>query len=235
MKKNRMDPGIRRSVAVWAVKQAVATMLFCVVGLLSAGRPDWDGAWAIFGVLMGYFLFTLAFLVPRNPGLYAERSGLKKGTKKWDVALSMIVAYTPLWICIVAGLDARHGWSRVLPIDVRLESFFAAVMGLAILSWAMMSNSFFAATVRIQADRGQTVVSAGPYRVVRHPGYLGSIVFYTGLAGMSGSFWSFVVVALSLVPLVIRTALEDATLQRELAGYKEYCACTKYRLIPHVW
>jgi protein-S-isoprenylcysteine O-methyltransferase Ste14 len=226
---------VRRGVAVWAVKQAVAVALFCAVGLLCAGRWDWDGAWALTGVLAAYFVFTLAFLVPGNPGLYAERSGLKKGTKKWDIALSMLVAYTPLWLCIAAGLDARHGWSRPLPIDMRLESLLASALGLGILSWAMMSNSFFAATVRIQADRGQTVVSTGPYRVIRHPGYTGSIVFYAGLAGITGSLWAFVVVAVFLIPLVIRTALEDAVLQRELPGYKDYCARTRFRLIPHIW
>jgi protein-S-isoprenylcysteine O-methyltransferase Ste14 len=226
---------IRRGVVLWAVKQAVAITLFGVAAFLSAGRTDWPGGWSLTGVLTAYFLFTLAFLVPRNPALYAERSGMKRGTKKWDLVLSMLVAYTPLYICIVAGLDMRHGWARPLSTGLWLGSFLVTALGLAVLSWAMMANTFFAATVRIQEERGHSVVSAGPYRVIRHPGYAGSIIYCAGLAGVTGSPWAFVVVAAFLVPLVVRTALEDATLRRELPGYRDYCARTRFRLVPGVW
>jgi protein-S-isoprenylcysteine O-methyltransferase Ste14 len=226
---------VRRGVVLWAVKQAVAIALFGVVAFLSAGRLDWPGGWALTGVLTAYFFFSLAFLVPLNPALYAERSGMRKGTKKWDVVLSMLVAYAPLYLCIVAGLDARHGWARPLSTGLWLGSFCVTAVGLGILSWAMMTNTFFSATVRIQKERGHSVVSAGPYRVIRHPGYAGSIIYCTGLAGVTGSPWAFIVVAAFLVPLVLRTALEDVTLRQELPGYEEYCARTRFRLIPGVW
>lgn len=224
-----------KGVKVWTVKQVIGIAIVAALAALVSGRLDWAGGWIFTGFLAVQFVLTLSFLVPKNPGLYAERSGLKKGTKKWDIALSVLVAYTPLLLCIVSGLDARNGWTDPLPSGPRIALTFLSVAGSMLVTWAMLANTFFAATVRIQEDRGHTVVTGGPYGYVRHPGYLGAFLFNVGAVGMLGSSWGFALVALMLIPLVIRTALEDATLRRELPGYMEYCARTRFRLIPGIW
>jgi protein-S-isoprenylcysteine O-methyltransferase Ste14 len=101
--------------------------------------------------------------------------------------------------------------------------------------WALSSNAFFVATVRIQADRGQTVVSGGPYRYVRHPGYLGSILLHLGVPFLLGSLWALIPGFVAVLVMVVRTALEDRTLRAELSGYEEYAERVRYRLLPGVW
>ena len=98
-----------------------------------------------------------------------------------------------------------------------------------------VSNRFFSTMVRIQADRGQTVATAGPYRYVRHPGYVGYSVSFFGMALALGSLWALVPAVLMACLLVVRTALEDRTLQDELAGYTDYARQVRYRLLPGIW
>ena len=136
---------------------------------------------------------------------------------------------------VVAGLDAGRVGRPSLS-----WAWFA--LGLAVLvpatvfaTWAMLENEHFEQLVRIQTDRGHRVVSTGPYRFVRHPGYLGAIVgaFVTPL--MLGSVWTFVPAGLIAALFVVRTQLEDRTLRRELAGYAEYAQRTRFRLVPGIW
>ena len=109
------------------------------------------------------------------------------------------------------------------------------VLGMGLFDWAMLSNRFFSGTVRIQEDRGHTVVADGPYRVVRHPGYVGMIVMFVLPPLVLGSLWALIPAGLAALATVIRTALEDKTLQVELPGYAEYAQRTRYRLLPRVW
>lgn len=229
------EAGVRRGVRRWAVKQVIATTLFGAVASLCAGRIDWPGGWLVVGILTAYFVITVAFLLPRNPSLYAERSGLGKGTKPWDVAIGLLVAYTPLFLCAAAGLDTRFRWAAPMAIGLRIALSALVLPGLTLLSSAMMSNPFFSGTVRIQEERGQTVASGGPYRVVRHPGYVGGILFYAGLTGALGSLWGLLILGACFLLIVLRTALEDATLRKELPGYEAYCRRTRFRLVPGIW
>jgi protein-S-isoprenylcysteine O-methyltransferase Ste14 len=100
---------------------------------------------------------------------------------------------------------------------------------------AMRANQFFSSTVRIQHERGQHVINKGPYAIIRHPGYLGGSLFYLGTFFILDSIWVLLPVALTIIVLIIRTKLEDDTLQRELNGYKEYTRKVRYRLIPGIW
>ncbi len=166
----------------------------------------------------------------------AERSRLQKGSKRWDVALTMLAAVLlPMLAWLVAGLDVRNGWTTGFPVWL---NWLGAVMfagGYALTVWAMASNTFFSATVRIQSERGHVVASGGPYRYVRHPGYAGAIVFQIGSSLLLGSWPSLVFSIAAAALYVIRTALEDKTLKEELAGYTAFAQRTRYRLLPAVW
>ncbi len=227
---------IARGVRLWAVKNITALVI--MVGLLfaSAGRLNWIWGWIMLGaylVLVG----CMAWLLGRkHPDLIAERSKLQKGTKKWDTGLAFLAATgIPIATLVVAGLDARFGWSHSLPTVARLAMLIPMALGQGFFIWAMVANKFFSATVRIQEDRNHSVATGGPYRYVRHPGYVGSIVWQLCIPLMLGSWWALIPAGLVVPVLGLRTALEDRTLQEELAGYKEYARQVRYRLLPGIW
>ncbi|MDD5540766.1 MAG: isoprenylcysteine carboxylmethyltransferase family protein, partial [Candidatus Marinimicrobia bacterium] len=127
-------------------------------------------------------------------------------------------------------------WSPQLPLYLQVIGLVMAIIGYdVLLVWAMVSNAFFVATVRIQKDRSQIVVSRGPYRFIRHPGYLGTLLLHWGVPLMLNSLWAFIPAGLITLVLVIRTFLEDKMLQAELPGYKEYAGRVRYRLLPGIW
>lgn len=207
---------------------------------IAAGRVDWPLAWlntiAFVVVAVGSRLIALR----KNPDLLVERSQAfqagREGSKAWDRLLMGIVGLVgPLAVWITAGLDDRWDWSPELPLALQWAALGAVVGGYAFATWAMTVNRFFSATVRIQRDRGHTVVSDGPYRFVRHPGYAGGAVVYLALAIALDSLWALVPAILTTIVLVARTALEDKTLQEELPGYREYAARVRYRLLPGIW
>jgi protein-S-isoprenylcysteine O-methyltransferase Ste14 len=158
------------------------------------------------------------------------------GTKGWDKALAtlygLVSGIGPL---LIAGLDMRFGWSPEIPLTFRLIALVAMVLGFALASWAMLSNVFFATTVRIQDERGHAVATGGPYQFMRHPGYAGWLLAGIATPLVLGSWWALIPAVLGGVFLVIRTALEDKTLQEELDGYREYAQKVPYRLVPSVW
>ena len=136
---------------------------------------------------------------------------------------------------VTAGLDARFGWSAPIRSSVWGLGLALAFCSQMFVLRAMASNPFFALTVRLQDERGHTVVSSGPYRLFRHPGYLGSVLYNLACPLLLGSLWTFLPALLTIVLLFVRTGLEDRTLQAELPGYPEYAASTRYRLVPGVW
>lgn len=204
---------------------------------MTAGRLDWREGWAYLTVIILTQIVSAATIIPARPDLIAERSKLQEGTKKWDRILAPLVAiFGPLAMIVTAGLDARFGWSAPAGNDLLwwVGLIWAFGGGLFIL-WAMVSNPFFAATVRIQTDRNQIVINSGPYRLVRHPGYLGSIIFDLATPLALGSWWTFLPAVITVLLLVIRTGLEDRTLQAELPNYREYSTVTRWRLFPGIW
>jgi protein-S-isoprenylcysteine O-methyltransferase Ste14 len=228
-------PSVSRALRIWAAKQAIGNLLVVAITCLAAGRLDWLGGWALAGFMVANLAVGAAILVPRRPELLAERAGLQKGTKGWDIPLALLVAYGPLFLAIVAGLDVRYGWAAPLP-PLRLVAAAAlAVPGDALVFWAMLSNPFFSGTIRIQEERGHTVASSGPYRFIRHPGYAGAIAVNVGVALALGSRWGLAPLGVFFAAILTRTALEDRTLRRELAGYEQYSRQTRFRLVPGLW
>jgi len=199
---------------------------------ISAGRLNWGWAWAFLGIYLGMILANALFM---DRELVAERAEVKANTKDWDRWISGIsmLLVTPLSL-IVAGLDERFNWSE-LSISLQMVALLVVALGYGLVVWAMISNRFFAITVRIQQDRGQTVVSSGPYRFIRHPGYLGFILTALGIPLMLGSWWGLFPGVLGAAGIFLRTVLEDRTLQQELPGYLEYAVQVRYRLIPGIW
>jgi protein-S-isoprenylcysteine O-methyltransferase Ste14 len=155
--------------------------------------------------------------------------------QKWDITLISALVIVMVVGYVVACLNVRSGWSPKLPLAVQLICLVVAVYGYdGLMMWAMVSNAFFMAMVRTQSDRHQTVTTSGPYRFVRHPGYLGGLLSYLGTPLLLNSLWAFIPAAGTTV-LITRTALEDKMLQAELPGYQEYTGQVRYRLLPGVW
>jgi protein-S-isoprenylcysteine O-methyltransferase Ste14 len=158
-----------------------------------------------------------------------------KDTKPWDKILAPLLGLGSILILAVAGLDRYYGGTVAFSTSTGALALFGIVVGYAFSSWALIENRFFSGTVRIQYERGHHVVTTGPYRIVRHPGYAGGLLGYLLIPVLLGSLWSFVPAILLMIVMVIRTALEDKTLQNELPGYKEFAQMTRYRLFPGIW
>jgi protein-S-isoprenylcysteine O-methyltransferase Ste14 len=223
-----------RAAIVKRLIQVVVQLLILVALLfISAGRLDWGWAWAYLGVSVG-ILAVNALVMP--PELIAERGQVgKEDIKSWDRVVTTISILPALGAPIVAGLDERLGWSPQLALAIHLIGLAFLVLGQGLFTWSMVSNKFFSTSVRIQMDRDHTVAVGGPYRYVRHPGYVGFIVSALAMPLALGSLWALIPAAMTLCLFVIRTALEDKTLQEELDGYREYAAQVRYRLLPGVW
>jgi protein-S-isoprenylcysteine O-methyltransferase Ste14 len=199
-------------------------------------------------VVVGAWIFSFLFVVAsiggriwaerQHPGLLAERVNFEKAqeAKPWDKVLAPLMAVSLFFPpVIVAGLDHRFGWSPVFPTWLTLLGFILIAWGYAFSVWALVENRFFSSVVRIQTDRGHLVCDTGPYRIVRHPGYAGNILPLAGIVLALGSIWTLIPAMVALIITVIRTTLEDRTLQDELPGYREYAQRVRYRLIPGIF
>ncbi|MCP4538637.1 MAG: isoprenylcysteine carboxylmethyltransferase family protein [Chloroflexi bacterium] len=229
-----IDPRVVLKIVIFVLLLVPAALF------IPAGRWDWGTGWVFVGLYVLTSVVSRVIVMRQDPELAAERVRSTKrdreGVKGWDKLLSPLVAlYGPLVIWIVAGLDERYGWSPQISPWVQVAAIAVAVLGSALATWAMLSNTFFSGTVRIQEERGHTVASGGPYRYVRHPGYAAGILFDVATPLILGSLWALVPAGLTVCAFVVRTALEDRTLQEELAGYEEYAQQTRYRLMPGVW
>jgi protein-S-isoprenylcysteine O-methyltransferase Ste14 len=223
--------------------RAVLSFLLIVVLLplvlfLAAGTWTWTAAWVyVVAHWAGTFLSrVLAWRA--NPDLLAERGksvekGLGQGRDRPLLLVGALLG--PLAIWIVAGLDERLGWSPDLSLALQAVAGGLLVAGYAFSTWAFAANAYFSAVIRIQEDRGQTVVTGGPYRLVRHPGYAGGIVVYLAMPLLLDSLWALIPTAITVGAVVMRTALEDTTLKESLAGYVEYADRTRFRLLPGIW
>jgi protein-S-isoprenylcysteine O-methyltransferase Ste14 len=200
-----------------------------------AGTVRWPEAWVYFVELTAVMVVYLV-IVRRFPDLVAERTRPPADSKSWDKPLAAIVALVgPFGLLVLSGLDRRFGWSGSFDQWLVGLGLLLVPLGGMISNLAVASNRFFSALVRIQRDRGHRVVDTGPYAVIRHPGYLGSLIYMPGAALALGSWWALALVAGVSAVLVYRTALEDRTLQVELDGYADYARRVRYRLVPGIW
>ena len=201
----------------------------------SAGRIDWWPAWAAIAVWFACFTAMDIVVLHTNPDLMAERLSPPKSAKAWDRAIVSIIRLTELARYIAAGLDQRYSWTGSFPLAAQIAAFAICFLSYAFYIWAMASNAFFSQVVRIQSDRGHVVATKGPYRYVRHPGYLGMIVFELAISTLLASWWAILAGGLCGILLILRTALEDRTLRAELTGYVDYARQVRFRLVPGIW
>ncbi len=228
-----MDRQTRIGVLRWLIKQIVFMLLFGAAFFIPAGRLDRLGGWAYLAAMA---VSTVANAATLKPDLLVERASMQAGVPKWDIGLSVSMAILgPMLILIVGGLDARYGWSPAPVLPVQVAAWIVGILGVLFTVWAMATNPFFSGLVRIQAERGHSVAMGGPYRWMRHPGYAGAILFDLTAPLFLGSRWAWIPTALTLVVIVVRTALEDKTLRAELAGYQDYANRVHFRLLPGVW
>ncbi|UCE49175.1 MAG: isoprenylcysteine carboxylmethyltransferase family protein [Phycisphaerales bacterium] len=226
-------PGIMVLAGTFCAPFMQVTLLF-----VSAGHINIVGGWCY--LVMGFIgMFGgIAIVSKFDPELINER-GLwkkKKDTKGWDkIILRMYVLFGFYALPVIAGLDVgRFRWSN-LGIRFGIVGSVMFIVGAVFIHWAMLVNRHFEATVRIQKDRGHRVITAGPYMIIRHPGYLGAILWGISTPLIIGSVYGLIPGGIASILLIIRTSLEDKLLCSELNGYVEYSKRVRYRLLPGLW
>lgn len=233
----KIDKELRKVV----VRSIVVTCFFLILHLLiffvSAGRLDLYQAWFYFGVVFVYSLLNLAAQAKFSPELLKQRLLIKReDSKLWDEVLMRACNITLIFILpFIAGLDVgRFRWSSLSICYVPL-GFVLCIVGGFLTTRTMIENPHFEPTVRIQVERNHRVITTGPYQFIRHPGYLGGILSALSIPFTIGSVFAFIPAGVYVLLMIIRTWLEDNTLQKELNGYLEYTKRTRHRLFPGIW
>jgi len=209
-----------------------------LVLLITSGRLNWGMAWVYSILSVVLSLGSRIAMARKHPDLVAERANFREAdnVKAWDKKLVPWVAQIgPFIVLVVAGLDKRFGWSPMLPPWVTLIALVISVLGFLFSTWALMENRYFSAVVRIQHERGHAVCKTGPYKIVRHPGYAGGMIWYLMTPLILGTLWAYIPTVFVMALTILRTVLEDKTLQAELPGYQAYTQETRYRLVPGIW
>lgn len=225
----------RRALLIILLRAVTAAVLLYAIVCLCAGTfRYWQGVG--FAVMMGFAVFIEDTIFAADPALARERKRLGRGVKGWDIAFLLPFGILVPATALLSAADAgRHLWSPDLPASVYAAGYAMMAFGIAWFFWPMHENTWFTLTVRVQEDRGHMVVRTGPYRFVRHPGYVGGILMILAIPPTLGSAWGLVPAGIAAAMLVVRTALEDRTLHEELPGYREYAQEVRYRLVPRVW
>ena len=226
-----LDQYGRREISRGMVRLIIqATVLFSC-----AGTMHWPAAWVYVLVSACFFIFGTSILIRINPEVLNVRGRKPKDVPRFDKII------LPLWILsqfsmlILAGMDAGHlHWSEV-PVMLQAGGFLCISCGASLIIWSMAVNSHFETTVRIQNDRGHKVCAAGPYRLVRHPGYAGVILAALGGPLLLGSWVALIPGVVTFALFMWRTNIEDRILFTKLPGYSDFTAITRYRLAPGIW
>jgi protein-S-isoprenylcysteine O-methyltransferase Ste14 len=229
----------RRGLAAGIIARVGTVVFFlilqAVILFLAAGQLSWTWAWVYLAICLVSVVINGAIVLRTNPETIAER-GRPQATQNWDKVIGGLWALLLYFVLpLMAGLDVHFDWTRELSPAWNLAGAVVLAAGLGLAGWAMITNAYFSTAVRIQSDRGQAVCRSGPYRFVRHPGYVGFILQSLGTPLLLGSWWALLPGLIAAILMVIRTALEDRFLQAELPGYREYVGQVRYRLVPGVW
>jgi protein-S-isoprenylcysteine O-methyltransferase Ste14 len=221
--------GRRRLVQVVSIILLMGALYFIAAGSLKA---TWGWVWLAVGLVS--LVVGGLYVLRINPAVINERGRPAERQKSWDKALMLV--YLPIYLgaYIVSGLDWRFSWSD-MPLWLHLVGILGTLASGGLTYAAMAHNPFLAQVVQVAEERGHRVATSGPYRYVRHPMYASLLIGWLTMGWLFGSWWAFIPAGLAALILIIRTALEDRTLQTELPGYAEYAAKTRYRLLPGVW
>ncbi len=215
------------------LSSVVFFIVLLVAMFLPAGDIRWEKGWLFLLVYLVLIVLGVVYLWRVNPDIFVARSKIQEGTKGWDKVLVSILLLAHMAEFPVAALDdGRFRWSGV-SLWVVILGYVLLCVGFFVIAWVEKVNKFAEPGVRVHAE--QKVIDTGPYTLVRHPMYAGAVPFFVGIALALGSYWALVPAAIATMLLVVRTVMEDRTLHEELAGYKEYAARVRYRLIPGIW
>lgn len=212
------------------------SVLTAITGILlfaAAGTAVYPRGWLYLGLSFALVLVNGVVLLRVNPDVIAARSQIGAGTKPFDFAAMAVTALAVLGLPVIAGLDAVRFGTPGFGLAGIVAGIALLLTGNLFIVWSMAVNRHLEQTVRIQ--EGHRVVDSGPYRIVRHPMYVGMILQYAGVPLILGSSWAFLATGLFAVVAVLRTAAEDRTLVAELPGYADFTRRTLFRLLPGVW
>jgi len=223
-----------RIIKRWMFRTVLGTAVMILILFPAAGRIDWLMGWIyvtsllLVGVLTGLVV---------DPGLLAERSQRRHANQaSWDRILFPVYGtFTGFLIPLFAALDKRFGWSPELPLWSILLALALYLTSWGVNIWAMVVNTYFAEVARIQDDRGQHVMTGGPYRWVRHPGYTSGFLLSATMPLVLESTWGLLISLPAAALLIMRTVLEDRMLIEDLQGYPEYAQQVRYKLLPFIF
>jgi protein-S-isoprenylcysteine O-methyltransferase Ste14 len=209
----------------------------CLIALFfgSGGTFNWPEAW-LFLILYSVAVTIVVVWMKKNaPELLKERMSRRKDAKTWDKIILIVYTVLVMAMVVITSFDAvRYQWSHV-PLIVKVLGFSGFIPAFLLVFWTMTQNRYLSEVVRIQVERDHKVCTTGPYAYVRHPMYVGVIIFILCLPLALGSYFALFFSVAIVILFIIRTALEDQTLQKELVGYKEYAEQVRYKLIPGLW
>jgi protein-S-isoprenylcysteine O-methyltransferase Ste14 len=223
-------------VTKWLLQSLAWTAAFAALLFVPAGTLDWPAAWAFIGVMLLIGLGCGSWLAKHNPELLAERmrSPIQRDQPAADKKIVAVLGLTFLSWFIVMGLDERFHPSR-MPVALQAIGLVFLIISTVLIMRVFRENSFAAAVVKVQSERGHHVISTGPYALVRHPMYTSALVFFVGSALLLGSWWGVAMTPVFAILFGIRTRVEENTLTAGLPGYADYAARVRYRLVPGVW
>ncbi len=211
--------------------------VFAALLFVSAGTLLWPAGWAFIAIFFSFAVAIVLWLARKEPELLAERmsSPMQSGQPLWDkVFVVAVMVLFVAWLILMPMDAVRFGWSDV-PDWLQILGALGVLLSFYIMFLTFRENAYLALVVKVQEERGQSVVSTGPYRYIRHPMYASTFLFFPGSALLLGSWWGLMFCTVLLGLLVWRIPLEERMLENGLTGYDEYARRVRYRLIPRVW
>ncbi|MFH1696375.1 MAG: isoprenylcysteine carboxylmethyltransferase family protein [Candidatus Diapherotrites archaeon] len=222
----------KKGLLLGAALKLIGALVFMIVLLFwVAGTYDWVEAWVYIVLMFVAFIPMIFYFMKYSPEMLERREKLMPELG-WDIVIVGIASVLMLSIFPLAALDFRFGWYQLTLFDKAL-GFIGLVFSYILLFIVMKENAFLFRIVKIAKEH--KVVGTGPYKYVRHPMYVSVIIMIICTALLLGSGWALMVSLLSSALIVLRTVKEDAVLQKELQGYKEYAKKTRWRLLPKIW
>jgi protein-S-isoprenylcysteine O-methyltransferase Ste14 len=223
-------------IGKWLFQTFAWIVLFAVLLFVPAGTLHWPGAWIFLGFMTASGLGFGGWLARRDPALLAERmrSPIQRDQPAADKKLLAVFFLVILIWFVTMGLDERFNPDR-MPVAWQALGLALLILSSCFIMWVFLENSFAAAVVRLQSERGHHVISTGPYAFVRHPMYSAAVLFMVGIALLLGSWWGTAISPVFAILFGIRILIEEHTLITGLPGYAEYAGRVRYRLVPGLW
>jgi protein-S-isoprenylcysteine O-methyltransferase Ste14 len=214
----------------------VELVIFGLILFFSAGTFAWTAAWVYLGTMVAASAFLIPWVFTHNPGLFKERFDyFRPDQKDWDKVWVIVTGIVVLAWLVLMPLDAvRFHWSH-LPVLLKRAGLAIVILDWYFIFVVFRANPFLASTVHVQEERGQTVISTGPYHYVRHPLYSAAFIYFFGTALLLGSWLGVLFEVIFFVMFGVRAVLEERQLGEQLKGYSEYLEKVRYRFIPYVW